>query len=102
MCQVHTGAYVSLLAPGKNDYEVYRLPPRKDYHECITCSTCHYAYARQTQANWKNKQRKEKKKKERKENKRKRKRKRKERKDKNTQYNLLAYLLVRRQIVVRK
>ena len=27
MCQVHTGAYVSLLAPGKNDYTVCH--PRK-------------------------------------------------------------------------
>ena len=31
MCQVHTGAYVSLLAPEKTDY-IYRLPPKKDYH----------------------------------------------------------------------
>ena len=28
MCQAHTGAYVSLLAPGKTD--LYRLPPKKD------------------------------------------------------------------------
>ena len=47
MCQVHSGAYVSLLAPGKTDYN--RLPPRKDYHVYITRSTYHYAYARQTQ-----------------------------------------------------
>ena len=32
MCQLHTGAYVSLLAPGETDYSVYRLPPKKDYH----------------------------------------------------------------------
>ena len=31
MCQVHTGAYVSLLAPGKTDYLVYRLPGKTDY-----------------------------------------------------------------------
>ena len=49
MCQVHTGAYVSLLAPGKTDYQVYSLPPKKDYHVYIARSTYHYAYARQTQ-----------------------------------------------------
>ena len=62
MCQVHTGAYVPLLAPGKTDF---RLPPKKDYHVYIARSTYHYAYARQTPVNWK-KQRKEKKIKERK------------------------------------
>ena len=33
-----TGAYVSLLAPGKTDYIyilLYRLPPKKDYHVYI-------------------------------------------------------------------
>ena len=30
MCQVRTGAHVSLLAPGKTGY--IRLPPKKDYH----------------------------------------------------------------------
>ena len=63
MCQVHTGAYVSLLAPEKT---LYRLPPKKDYHVYITHSTYHYSYARQTRVNWKNKQRKDKKRKERK------------------------------------
>ena len=29
MYQVNTGAYVSLLAPGKTDY-LHRLPPKKD------------------------------------------------------------------------
>ena len=54
MCQVHTGAYVSLLAPGKTNYVYkYRLPPKKDYHVHITCSTYDYAYARQAQVNWK-------------------------------------------------
>ena len=51
MCQVHTGAYVSLLAPGKTAY-LYRLPPKKDCHVYIARSTYHYAYARQTQVNW--------------------------------------------------
>ena len=53
MCQVYIGAYVSLLAPVKTDYLVYRLPPKKDYHVYIARSTYHYAYARQTQVNWK-------------------------------------------------
>ena len=53
MSQVHTGAYVSLLAPAKTDYTRYRLPPKKDYHVYIVRSTHHYAYARQTQVNWK-------------------------------------------------
>ena len=82
MCQVHTDAYVSLLARGKTDYN--RLPPRKDYHVYITRGTYeyHHAYARQTHVNWKKKQRNEKKIKEKKEKKRKRKRKGKERKNK--------------------
>ena len=50
MCQVHTGAYVSLLAPGKTDYD--RLPLKKDYHVYITRGIYHYAYAQQTQVNW--------------------------------------------------
>ena len=52
MCQVHTGAYVSLLVPGETYYQVYRLPPKKDYHVYITRKTYHYAYARPTQVNW--------------------------------------------------
>ena len=67
MCQVHTGAYVSLLAPGKTDY-IYRLPPKEDYHVYIARSTYHYAYARQTQRKsiGRKKQRREKKNKEKK------------------------------------
>ena len=49
MCQVHTGTYVSLLAPEKT--RLHRLPLRKDYHVYITCGTYHYAYARQIQLN---------------------------------------------------
>ena len=64
MCQVHTGAYVSLLASVKTDY-VYRLPPKKDCHVYTTRSIYHYAYARQTQVNWKKKQRTNKKRKKR-------------------------------------
>ena len=52
MRQVHTGAYVSLLAPGKNN-RLYRLPPKKNYHVYIARSTYHYAYARQTQVKYK-------------------------------------------------
>ena len=33
MCQVHTGAYVSLLAPGKTDCTACQ--PKKDYHVYI-------------------------------------------------------------------
>ena len=53
MCQVHTGAYVSLLAPRKTDYTACH--PRKitTYLVYITRSIFHYAYARQTQVNWK-------------------------------------------------
>ena len=42
MCQVHTGAYVSLLAPEKEN-RLCRWPPRKDHHVYITRSTYHYA-----------------------------------------------------------
>ena len=61
MCQAHTGAFVSLLTPGETDYQVYRLPPKKDYHVYIARSTYHYANARQTQVNWKKKTKKRKK-----------------------------------------
>ena len=50
MCQVHAGAYVSLLAPGKTDYTACH--PRKTT-TYIARSTYHYAYERQTQVNWK-------------------------------------------------
>ena len=82
MCQVHTGAYVSLLVPGKTDFN--RLPPKKDYHVYIGRSTYHYASASQTQVNWKKEttQRKEEKGEERKGNKRKRKMKEKKIRDK--------------------
>ena len=39
MCQAHTGAYVSLLAPEKNYTACH-------YHVCITRSTYQYTYAR--------------------------------------------------------
>ena len=70
LCQVHTGACVSLLAPEKNDYNNI-LPPKKDYHVYISRSIYHYAYARQTQVNWRKetKKRQEHKGKERKEKK---------------------------------
>ena len=58
MCQVHTGAYVSLLArlekrAWKKRLLLYRLLPKKDYHVHITRSIYHCAYTRQTQVNWK-------------------------------------------------
>ena len=89
MCQVHTGAYVSLLAPGKTDYT--RLPPGKDYHVYIARSTHHYAYARQTQVDRKKKTniRKEGKEKERKEQKaKKRKKEGKKRKGKTRRVSM--------------
>ena len=73
MCQVHTGAYVSLLAPGKTDYTACH--PRKTTTYNITRSIYHYTYARQTQVNWKKETKKEKEIKERKEKRRKRKKK---------------------------
>ena len=69
MCQIHTGAYVSLLAPGKTDYQICRLPPKKGYHVYIAHSAYHYAYVRQTQANWKKETKNENKIKERKDKK---------------------------------
>ena len=75
MCQVHTGAYVSLLAPGKTDYTA--LPPKKDSLRIRTTDASHLD-------NRKKKQRKEKikgkKEERRKGEKKKRKRKGKERK----------------------
>ena len=84
MRQVHTGAYVSLLAPGETDYTACH--PRKTTTYILhVVSTYHYAYARQAQVNWKKetKKTKEDKGKERKDKEaKKRKRKRKKRKDK--------------------
>ena len=55
MCQVHTGAYVSLLARGKTDYT--GCHPRKTttyiLHVLIVPITTLYAYTPQTQVNWK-------------------------------------------------
>ena len=51
MCQVHRGAYVSLLATGNTDY-VYRFPPKEDCRVYIAPGTYHYAYAPQTQVKW--------------------------------------------------
>ena len=67
MCQVHTGAYVSLLAAGKTDFTACR--PRKTTTYILHVVPYHYANARQTQVTWKKKQRKEKKGKERKDKK---------------------------------
>ena len=40
--------------------QLYRLPPKKDYHAYITRGIYHYAYAQQTQVNGKKKTNKEK------------------------------------------
>ena len=53
MCQVHTGAYVSLLALAPGKKQLYRLPPKKNYHVYIKRGIYHYAHAQQTQVNWK-------------------------------------------------
>ena len=53
MCQVHTGAYVSIFAPGKTDYIACHPRKTTSYHVYITRSIYRYAYARQTQVNWK-------------------------------------------------
>ena len=76
-----SGAYVSLLAPGKTAYTACH--PRKT-NTYITRSINHYAYARQTQVKWKKKQRtNNKKRKERRKKRRKRKKKtKKEKKEK--------------------
>ena len=88
MCQVHTGAYVSLLAPGKTDYTDCHPRKTTTYLVYITRSIYHYAYARQTQVNWKKETKKiiEDRGNERKEKKakKKRKRKKKERKTRKT------------------
>ena len=60
MCQVHTGAYVSLLAPEKTDYYTASHPRKTTKYVYITRSIYHYAYARQTQVNWKKKTKKRK------------------------------------------
>ena len=51
MCQVHTGAYVSLLTPGEIDYTACH--PRQTTTYTLHVYIYHYAYARQTQVNWK-------------------------------------------------
>ena len=51
MCQVYTGAYVSLRARGKTDYTACH--PRKTTTYILHVVSMHYAYARQTQVNWK-------------------------------------------------
>ena len=87
MRQVHTGAYVSLLAPGKTDYTACHPRNTTGYHVYIARSTYHHAYARQTQVNWKKetKKRKEDTRKERKEKTRKQKNEKgKKRKDKKS------------------
>ena len=47
MCQVDTGAYVSLLTPGETVYTDCH-PRKTTTYEYITRSIYHYAYARQT------------------------------------------------------
>ena len=51
MCQVHTCAHVSILAPEKTDYTACHSEKTTTFQEYITRSTYHYTYARQTQVN---------------------------------------------------
>ena len=85
MCQVHTGAYVSLLAPGKTDYTACHPRKTTTYILHVVPITTHTHDRRKSIGE--KKQRKEKKIKERKGRKRKdkeaRKRKRKEKKSKD-------------------
>ena len=53
MCQVHTGAYVSLLAPEKPTIPQPTQERVPRTHYTYSSSTYHYAYARQTPVNWK-------------------------------------------------
>ena len=53
MCQIHTGAYVSVLAPEKPTIPLCHPGNTTAYLVYITRSTYHFAYARQTQINWK-------------------------------------------------
>ena len=77
MCQVHTGAYVSLLA-WKN--RLYRLPPKTTTYILHVVFTTSHTHARRKSIGEK-KERKEKKIKERKEKRRKRKKKRRKGKE---------------------
>ena len=70
-CQVHTGAYVSLLAPGKTDYTACHPRKNTTYILHVVLITTHTHDRRKSVG--KKKQRKEKKIKERKEKTRKRK-----------------------------
>ena len=63
MCQVHTVAFVALLAPEKNDCTACHQEKTTEYILHVV-SRYHYAYARQTQVDWKKEKRKEKTKKE--------------------------------------
>ena len=69
MCQVHTGAYVSLLAPGKIDYTACHPGKTTAYILHVVSTTTHTHIRRKSIG--KNKQRKEEKRKERKGKKRK-------------------------------
>ena len=53
MCQVHTGAYVSLLASVKTDYTACHLRKTTTYILHVLNSIYRYVYARQMQVNWK-------------------------------------------------
>ena len=84
MCQVHTGAYVSLLAPGKTEYAACHPRRITTYILHVVPITTHTHDRRKSIGN--NKQRTNTKKKERKEKRRKRKKKtKKERKEKTRQ-----------------
>ena len=78
MCQVHTGAYVSLLAPGKTDYTACHPRKTTTYILHVVPIPTH-THVRRKSIGKKNKK-KEKKRKERKGNKRKEEKAKKERK----------------------
>ena len=61
MCQVHTGAYASLLTPGKTDY-LHTACPRKTttYILHVPGSTYYYAYARLTSSQFEKERKKKK------------------------------------------
>ena len=73
MCQVHTGAYVSLLAPGKTDHTACHPRKTTTYILHVVPITAHTIRTTDASQLEKKKQRKEKKVKERKEKTRKRK-----------------------------
>ena len=59
MCQVHTGAHVSLLTPGKTDYTACHSRNTTTYILHVVPTTTH-THTTGTQVNWKNETKKRK------------------------------------------